>query len=237
MSDVESFSGFNSGQESMDPAAFEKFKERMAAAAAQLKAIQAGEQKQKKKEDELVKILLKFIQTGQKRDILMLVSRLLEQNVPAAFIVSILLINNQDMQQEIGIKLLPAGNLEDLLKGKSGEQSSAQNQTLPDRYMPNQALPLKIKIAVDAWIQEMIKYAFEKPHRLVETALDANGLIKLPLLQLTILCLEDFLLQNEVQSEYMALKDFMSLMLEGILKRVQEQLKGRKELNDGQQQV
>ncbi len=229
MSDVESFSGFNSGQESMDPAAFEKFKERMAAAAAQLKAIQAGEQKQKKKEDELVKILLKFIQTGQKRDILMLVSRLLEQNVPAAFIVSILLINNPDMQQEIGIKLLPAGNVEANL--------NSQNQTLPDRYMPNQTLPLKIKIAVDAWIQEMIKYAFEKPHRLVETALDTNGLIKLPLLQLTILCLEDFLLQNEVQSEYMALKDFMSLMLEGILKRVQEQLKGRKELKEGQQPV
>ena len=40
---------------------------------------------------ELIKILLKFIKTGQKRDQLLLVSRLLEQNVPAGFIVSLLL--------------------------------------------------------------------------------------------------------------------------------------------------
>ena len=50
MSDLESFSGSDGRGESMDPAAFERFKEQMAAAAAQLKAIQAGEQKQKKKE-------------------------------------------------------------------------------------------------------------------------------------------------------------------------------------------
>lgn len=227
MPDFESFSGGNDRSEAMDPAAFERFKERMAAAAAQLKAIQAGEQKQKKKEDELVKILLKFIQTGQKRDLMLLVSRLLEQNIPAAFIVGILLINNPEMQQEIGLKLLPAGDIEEKIAVQD------QNQTLPDRYMPDQTLPLKIKIAIDAWIQEMIKYAYEKPYRLVETGLDTDGLIKLPLLQLTIICLEDFLIQNEVQCDYQTLKSFMSLMLEGIFKKIQEQLKNRKELKDG----
>ncbi len=216
MSDLESYSGFNDRSEGMDPAAFERFKERMAQAAAQLQAIQAGEQKQKKKEDELAKILLKFIKSGQKRDILLLVSRLLEQNVPAAFIVSVLIIGSSEIQHELGLKLLPSGPVE-----KSA-------QTLPDKYMAGQTIPFKIKIAIDAWIQEMIKYALEKPQRLLETVLDKNGIIKLPLKQLTVLCLQDFMLENSVQADYETLKEFMQIMLEGILKKVEEEIKNRK---------
>jgi len=218
MSDLESFSGFNDRNEGMDQAAFERFKERMAAASAQLKAIQAGEQKQKKKEDELIKILLKFIQSGQKRDILLLVTRLLEQNVPASFIVSVLLINNANIQQELGVKLLPPGQIDNI------------KQTLPDRYMPNQTIPLKVKIAIDAWVQEMLKYASEKAARLLETALNADGTIKLPLSQLAILCLQDFLNEHNIQADYPDLKDFMQLMLEGIFKKIKEDLKNRKQL-------
>ena len=108
MADAESFFGREERGDSMDPAAFERFKERMAAASAQLKSLAAQQQKQKKKEDELVKILLKFIQTGQKRDIMLLILRLLEQNIPAAFIVSLLLISESEIQQALGIKLLAA---------------------------------------------------------------------------------------------------------------------------------
>lgn len=225
MSDLESFSGSDGRNEGMDAAAFERFKEQMAAAAAQLKAIQAGEQKQKKKEDELVKILLKFIQSGsQKRDILLLVTRLLELNIPAAFVVSILLISEEQMQAQLGIKLLPPGGV---------NLAAADSQTLPDRYMPNQTIPLKIKIAIDAWVQEMVKYALEKPHRVLETALNPEGIIHLPLLQLGILCLEDFLHQNSVETRYEDLKSFMNVMFGGIIKKLQEQVKGRKELKQG----
>jgi hypothetical protein len=219
MSDLESFAGFNDRNEGMDAAAFERFKERMAAAAAQLKSIQAGEQKQRKKEDELIKLLLKFIQSGQNRDILLLVSRLLEQNVPASFILSILLINNAFIQQELGLKLLPAGKI---------ENTSAQ--TLPDQYMGNQAIPLKIKIAIDAWLQEIAKYASEKPQRLLATILESDGQLKRSLIQLAILCLQDFLRENGLQPNYESLKGFIKLMLQGIIKKIQEELKNRKQL-------
>lgn len=66
--DLESFIGFD-GDEGMSEAAFEKFKERMAKAQAQIAAIKKEEKKQKKKEDELVKILLKFIKTSHKKDL------------------------------------------------------------------------------------------------------------------------------------------------------------------------
>jgi len=223
MSDLESFFGADDRGEAMDPAAFERFKERMAAAAAQLKALQKQEQKQKKKEDELIKILLRFIQTGTKRDIMILVSRLLEQNIPAAFIVSLLLINNEDIQRALGIKLLPQGAV---------EEEKAHALTLPDHYMKGEIIPLKIKIAIDAWAHEIVEHSQEYAHRVLETVLDNDGLIKLSVLQLGVFCLRDYLDEEGVRLDYDLMKGFVELMLEGILKKVEEEFKNRKRLKE-----
>ena len=224
MSDLDSFFGADDRGEAMDPAAFERFKERMAAAAAQLKALQKQEQKQKKKEDELIKILLRFIQTGTKRDIMVLVARLLEQNIPAAFIVSILLINNEDIQKELGIKLLPPGAIEE-------EKSRAL--TLPDHYLKGEVIPLKIKIAIDAWAHEIVDRSQEYAPRVIDTVLDHDGLIKLAVLQLGVFCLRDYLEEEGVRLDYDLLKSFVELMLEGILKKVAEEFKNRGKLKGG----
>ncbi len=221
MSDLESFFGADDRGESMDPAAFERFKERMAAAAAQLKAMQKQEQKQKKKEDELVRILLRFIQTGTKRDIMILVSRLLEQNIPAAFIVSLLLINNEEIQKELGIKLLPQGEV---------EEQKMRALTLPDHYLKGEIIPLKIKITIDAWAHDIIERSQEYAERVLDTVLDHDGLIKLPVLQLGVFCLRDFLEEEGIRIDYDLMKDFVELMLEGILKKVAEEFKNRKKL-------
>ncbi len=221
MSDLESFFSADNRGESMDPAAFERFKERMAAAAAQLKALQKQEQKQKKKEDELIKILLRFIQTGTKRDIMILVSRLLEQNVPAAFIVSLLLINNEDIQKELGVKLFLPGAV---------EEEKATALTLPDHYMKGEIIPLKIKIAIDAWAHEIVERSQEYAHRVLETVLDRDGLVKLVVLQLGVFCLRDYLEEEGIRIDYDLMKGFVELMLEGILKKVEEEFKNRKRM-------
>ena len=221
MSDVESFSGADDRSEGMDAAAFEKFKERFAAAAAGLKALQKQEQKQRKKEDELIEILRKFIQTGSKQEIMLLVVRLLEQNIPAAFIVSLLLINNEDIQKELGIKLLPPGAV---------EAEKANALTLPDHYMNGEILPLKIKIAIDSWAHEIVERSQEYAHRILETVLDQEGIIKLAVIQLAIFCLRDYLQEQGINLDYDILKNFVSLMLEGILKKVDEEFKNRKKL-------
>ena len=221
MSDVESFSGADDRSEGMDAAAFEKFKERFAAAAAGLKALQKQEQKQRKKEDELIEILRKFIQTGTKQEIMLLVVRLLEQNIPAAFIVSLLLINNEDIQKELGIKLLPPGAV-------AAEKAHAL--TLPDHYMNGEILPLKIKIAIDSWAHEIVERSQEYAHRILETVLDQEGIIKLAVTQLAVFCLRDYLQEQGINLDYDILKNFVSLMLEGIMKKVDEEFKNRKRI-------
>jgi hypothetical protein len=186
MSDFEAFSGADAGAEGSDPAAFERFKERMKAASAGLAAAQAGEQKARKKEDELIKILLKFIKSNQKHDQLMLVVRLLEENIPASFIVSLLLISNKTIQEELGVKLL--GN---------------ENHKTP----------------IDAWLSEIAKRADENPDRILETVKDKEGFIKLPVIQLAVFSLRDFLESQNSPTEYDKLKEFITLMLEKILNK------------------
>jgi hypothetical protein len=221
MGDIDIFGGLDAGGESFDAAAFEKFKERMKRAAAQLKALQKQEKKQKKTEDELIKILIKFIKTGKRKDVLLLVTRLLEMNVPAGFIVSVLLISNPDIQQELGVKLLPAGETEKEVK---------KNTNLPDLYIGGEVLPLKTKIAILNWINEITKRVNEKPHRCIKTLLDEKDKVQLTAIQLGAFCLRDFLNQQQVTQEYDQLKDFVSFILSDIISKAAEDLKHRKEL-------
>lgn len=219
MSDLEFFGG-GEQSEAFDPAAFERFKEKMAAAAAQLKAAQAQEQKQKQKEDELVKILLKFIQSGQKRSLMLLVARLLEQNVPASFIVAILLISNESIQEDLNIKLLP------------GPEQTQSNTKLPEVYIGATVLPLKIKIAMDHWAQQIYHLGREHAERVLTTVIDGNGAIKLAVVQLTTFSLKDFLNEKGIEVEYEAIRGFTELMLEKILTRIHSVLNTTKRLRD-----
>jgi len=102
---LEEFHGFDQNDK-MDAASFEKFKEKMRRAAAQIKAIKREETKRKKKEEELVKILLRFIKTSDKKDLVLLISRTLERNIPANFILAAVLLGNEDVQKEVGEYLM-----------------------------------------------------------------------------------------------------------------------------------
>lgn len=226
MSDFEAFGGFDAGREAFDPAAFERFKERMKAAAAQLRALQKQEQKQKKSEAELIKMLIKFIQTGKKKDVLLLVSRLLEMNVPASFIVSLLLISNRDMQEQLGLKLLPSGEMEKAVEEKTN---------LPDLYIGGEILPLRVKIAIVSWVSEIGKRVSDHPHRCIKTVLDPEGQVHLTAIQLGAFCLRDFLEAEGAAHEYDQLKEFIHFILSDILGKTREELKNRKDLGAGEE--
>ncbi len=244
MSDLEFFGGPDAGGESFDTAAFERFKERMKRAAAQLKALQKSEQKQKQTEDELIKILLKFIKSGKKKDQLILVTRLLEMNVPAGFIVSLLMISNKDIQAELKVSLLPAAGqekriiekIEDVENGVAVDSvfNEAENsRNLPDSYIGGQVLPLKIKIAIANWINEIQKRVGDNPHKVIKTVLDGEGMVQLTAIQLGSFCLREFMEQNEVPHKYEQIKDFVSFILSDIINKAKGELENRKDLKEG----
>lgn len=163
----------------MDPASFEKFKERMKAAAAQIQAIKKEEKKRKKKENELVKILLKFIQHSQKKDLVLLISRTLEKNLPANFILAIVLLGNEDIQKEVGeFLMLPdmKDKIEAAMNAKDAQGNASSDQVPLSRslvfFQDDASLPLKVRIEVDQWISNILYQASESPTKVLQYAFD-----------------------------------------------------------------
>lgn len=222
MDGFEFFGGMDNA-DSFDAAAFEKFKERIKAASAQIKALKKAEKKKKEKEDQLIQILLQFVKTSKKQDIMLLIARLLELNIPTVFVLSIVLLGNKDIQEKAGIALLTGQN----------RQVVGENRAL-SFFDRGSVLPLEIKIEIDAWMKNMLTQALEYPHRMVETVYDEDGNLVLPLLQLTSFVLRDFLNDYQQEFNYEKLKEFSDFFINGIMKNVLEHIENQKELNEGE---
>ncbi len=102
--DLENYNaaGGSEGSEGMSEAAMEAFREQMRSTSQQLKALQKGEQKRKKKEEKLAKLLTQFLQRKSgKSDLAFQAAHLLALNIPAAFVLSMLLLGDRESQQEL----------------------------------------------------------------------------------------------------------------------------------------
>ncbi len=240
---LESFGAFESGE--MSESAFEALREKMKAAAAQIKAIKKEEGKHKKKEDELQKILLKFVRNSHKSGLVLLISRALEQNIPANFILAIVLLGNEEIQKDLGTFLL----LPDSVPQESSAEAQAQDNALIFfNSHSDQAMPLRVKIELDNWIKAILVQAEERPQKLINTAYLIKMIeeehesefgetkyreeksIKVVLIDLFAFVLADYLASKEINEEDSKLKDFAQFILTGILKKTEENLSNRKHL-------
>jgi hypothetical protein len=214
MADFESFAGPEQGDK-VDAASFEKFKERIKAASAQIKAAKVQEQKKRKKEQNLIAILIKFVKGNQKKDIMLLIARLLEENLPPLLILSIVMLGHEDLVKEVELE---------------GEKTD--NQALAF-FEKEQVLPLEIKVEIDKWIKNVLTQALDNPKKLLKTVYDADENIKLPLIQLSSFILRDFLESKKQETDYEKLKEFSDFFLNGVLKQVKKQQETQKELKKG----
>lgn len=224
---LEQFFGFDAG-EGMDEASFELFKEKMKAAAAQIASIKKEEGKQKKKEDELLKILMAFVKNSQKKDLVLLISRALEQNLPANFILAIILLGNKEIEKAIGNYL--------------SINATPQEQALIF-FKEDETMPLKIKIELDVWMKNLLFQAEENSHKILKMAYDIKIIedekgditrsrtIKIVLIHLVAHVLKGFLDSKDFPNNYDTLLDFAEFSLKGILQKTEEGVKNRKFLD------
>lgn len=225
MSDLESFQPGEAG-ESYDPAAFERFKERIKKNAAFIAAARKSEQKQKQKEDRLAKILLKFIQTNQKSAILMLASKLLEENIPPSFILSIILLGNEEVQIE-----LKKQTQQDLPQIEAPVTSTVTEFSLVTKFT-DKTLPLKVKVEIDSWGKGILEAGSTVPFRVFETALDSQGNIKKVVIDCAANVLDDFLAVNGAKEiSYDTCYSFCEFLMKGVMKYLQKQIENQKQLD------
>ncbi|MEK9132338.1 MAG: hypothetical protein AAB606_01335, partial [Patescibacteria group bacterium] len=189
-------------------------------------AARKGEQKQKVKEDRLAKILLKFIQSNQKSTILMLAARLLEENIPASFILSIIILGNEEVQKEI--KAETHTSLPQLAPGESPAEFS-----LITRFS-DESVPLKIKAEIDSWGKGIFESGSATPFRVLETALTKEGEVKKVVIDCAANVLGDYLeASNFPTLDYETFYSFCEFLMQGIAKALKKQIENQKELHGG----
>jgi len=245
--DLESFGGFDMG-EGMSEAAFEAFKEKMKAAAAQIAAIKREEKKQKKKEEELLKILLKFVKHSQKKHLVLLISRALEQNIPANFVLAIILLGNEEVQEEVRnyLTLKGGGESDDpQADTRARVEAAVPNEQAMVFFRDDETLPLKAKIELDAWMKALLVQAEETPQKLIKNSYDIEYIeldeesefgdkkyrrkesIKAVLIQLVAFVLEEFMNGHKIETSYEKVRAFAQFIIKWILEKTKEGLEER----------
>lgn len=236
MSSLEFFTPGEGADKGMDAAALERFQERMRANAQALAALQKSEQKQKKQEDKLSAILAAFIKRNQKTDWVILITRLLEQNVPAAFILGVILLADEIVQKAVGIELtMPEFAAENQPKTTTPQTPEAISRALQNGHFQSESIPLKIRISLELWSKNLWEAAIAQPYRLLTTIIDLEGKPTTTLVQLTTLVVRDFMEQQGVQQNYDAIRSFAQFILEGLIAKLRAYIKGTPELKEGQE--
>jgi len=228
MGDFEFFSPPSEGGEAYDPAAFERFKDQVKKNGAFVAAIRKDEARQKKKEDRLVKILLKFIQTNQHSGILMLAARLLEENIPASFILSIIILGNEEMQQEIKREI--QGDLPQIPAGEFVNKEPNEFSLMP--RFADESLPLKVRAEIDSWGKGIFDAGSAGPFRVLETILNKEGELKKVVVDCAANVLSDYMENNGLKDfDYDSYFSFAEFLIKGIAKSLKKQVENQKELN------
>jgi hypothetical protein len=242
---IDSFIGFDSADGGISPEQVREYQARMARNAKHMAAARKQEKKQKKKEDRLFLILLKFIRDNKRNDITLLVSRCLEQNIPAVFILAILMLDNEELQKEFGIQF-------ELLEGP---ESASEQDDLPDpppqlespknttpspnalvAFGENNTFPLEMRIALDLWTKNIWDAVSPIPERIFKTAVEFNEDPKAEpeakevVIQLTAFILRDYFTDHGSEQLFDNIKSFADFFLKGLLKRLKEQMKDQIQL-------
>ena len=193
------------GGEQMSEQAFEQFKEQMKAAAAGLKQLQKDEGKQKKKEDRLTKILLQYFKDPKKKDILLLAARVLEQNIPPHFALSIMVLGEEAFEKEVILM----------------DEEDKKNHTITpiqveSKYNSNP----KIKHDLNVWALGMLIQSTFNTARMKKTIYDDIGNIKLILVQFAVFVMRDYVVKHGIIPTYSELKEFVESLLASVLANV-----------------
>lgn len=247
MNGLDSFVGVDDADGSVSPDKVREFQERMAKNAKHMAAARKQEGKQKKKEEKLVAVLLKFIRNNKKGDITLLASRCLEQNIPAVFVLSIILLGNPEVQEEVGIQLqLSEGESKDSSGSKPSDKGAKSLSELEDKEVkgalvtlgPDSALPLKIRIGIDLWAKSIWDAIEPIPERIFKTAIEfqenpkKDPEPKAVLAQLAAFILRDYFELNDFKQEFANTKGFAAFLVKGLLKRLKEQAADQKQLGE-----
>lgn len=247
---LESFFGLEEGESQGSAEAAEKFREQARQNARAIKAMTGHQQKQKKKEDKLAKILVRFIQDSSKGDIVFLVIKLLQENVPGAFILAILSIASAELEAELKehfeeerrerAKELAAGKEhahghghkheqghghghEELAEGANAPEAVTQPATASALiHFSDDKLPEEVRDELNAWGEAILEAGLMMPGKTLETVLTPAQKLKSLVLDLIDYSLEEYFSRHGLDLSKERIRQFALLSIQSVLIKLRE---------------
>ncbi|EKD63845.1 MAG: hypothetical protein ACD_51C00181G0003 [uncultured bacterium] len=237
MSDFESLGAESSEGGAASAEAVEKLREQMKKASAAIKAIQREEGKQKKKEDKLAALLVKLIKSagGATSGVLALIVQLLNENIPAGFILAILILGKEDLKKEAGEDLMLKSDYDDpeqkMLEGKKGDLTKEERKIFKKKEQEmedledTEVLSPKIREELNEWGEMILAAGLSSPHKTIGTVLDEERKIKAPAVQLATFSLRDYFTTHGLEYDYDDMWEFSAAVLRSVMVKIDKAAK------------
>jgi hypothetical protein len=192
----------------------EKFQEMMRESAKAAKAISGHQAAQKKQEDKLAKILMRYMKDSGKSDIVFLVIKLLQENVPGAFILAALSIADPEMEKELRTSF-EAGKPED----------SSLSTFAGEAFIPEE-----IKLELNAWGDAILKAGLLMPGKTLQNVLTPELKLKSLVLDLLQFALEEFLDRHGIEFSEERIRQVCLLSIQMVLVKLREVAKEKTDI-------
>lgn len=208
---LESFFGLEEGESAGSKEASEKFQEQLRKNAQAIKAIGKHQKKQSAQEEKLARILVAFLQDPTKQAAVFLVVKLLQENIPGAFILAVLSISDPKLQEEIekNLQMLEA----DTLALASGSEAS---QSLIN-FGGDGVLPESVKQELNQWGELIYRAGALLPNKTLTTVLTPEYKLKSIVLDLIDYSLEEYFSRHGVELSQERTRQFALLSIQSVL--------------------
>ncbi len=188
-------------------AAREQLAEEVRKAASQQKQDLKDEKRAKKKDNKLADIIRAFIHAKDDR-MSLLISRLIQNNVPVTFVLGILALNYPEIDEILEKQL----SFEEAVnKELAISKESELTNTLPEEAMQK----------IDEWGNKLFKNASVNPMKHIRTLAKADG-VDLSAIQLTSFMFQDFLKKLGIEKDFAEIQGLSDAFLKTILQKLHD---------------
>jgi len=213
---LESFFGLEEGESTGSKEASEAFREQMRKNARAIKAMGKHQKKQSTQEDKLARILVAFLQDPGKQAAVFLVVKLLQENIPGAFILAILSVSDSKLQEDVkeSLVLLEAGNL------AIAASQNASGQMI--NFGGDGTLPETVKQELNAWGELIYRAGALQPNKTLGTVLTSDYKLKSIVLDLIDYSLGEYFSRHGLELSKERTRQFALLSIQSVLIRLRD---------------
>lgn len=222
INDIDHEGGGSSAAEQSD----EQFRDSYKVTQQQVAAIKAAEKRAHAKDDQLAKVLQRFLASSSDTDLMMLIAGCLGHNIAAGLILGLLALIEPEAMEEF--KKMMGESVLLLAAPEVHEHALVTAQHFDAAH-----LPPHVKISINNWAKGILEFSFTQPTRVLATAVSPEGVLYPSLSLLAATILQRYLGSEGITAAITSTQPFTDLIIRNVIEKIRERMSGMKELAEG----